>query len=220
MAFFTKDEILQRVQEKRAQFEFNKTLPAPRADMNLALMILGSALFDQRLKSGRDYGEHPVHVGMSNTRSNTKRIIGILHDVVEDSEWTVDDLRAVGFSERIVSAVDAMTHREGELYFDSIERCSRNRDALDKKIEDLSHNMDMSRTENFVREKDVERTNKYVIARAYLVAIKKGYIDAGSSIADFVANRADLSANPLAAQLVDKYRSKPAATAAPAAPKL
>ncbi len=145
MSFFSKDEIIARMQEKRAELGADKV----RADTNMALLILGSALFENRLKSGRDYGEHPVHVGVSNTRSNSKRIIGLLHDVVEDSDWTVDDLRKVGFSERIVKAVEAMTHTKAEPYFDAIERCSLNPDAVDKKIEDLSHNMDMSRAERF-----------------------------------------------------------------------
>ena len=101
MSFFTKEEIIDRMVEKRVEFG-----DGARADFNLALLILGSALFEKRLKSGNDYGEHPVHVGMTNTRSTDKKVIGILHDVVEDSDWTLDDLRTVGFSERIVSAVD------------------------------------------------------------------------------------------------------------------
>jgi len=181
MAFFTKEEIIERMKKKHVELG-----DGARADFNLALLILGSSLFEKRLKSGNDYGEHPVHVGMNNTRSNTKKIIGILHDVVEDSDWTLDDLRTVGFSERIVSAVDGMTHRKGELYFDSIERCSKNKDSIDKKIEDLSHNMDQSRNSIFLRDKDVERIHKYMIAREYLLNVKKGKLQAGSSIIEFV----------------------------------
>lgn len=217
MPFFTKDEILTRMQEKRQELG-----NGARADMNLALMILGSALFEQRLRSNRDYGEHPVIVGMANTRSNTKRIIGILHDVVEDSDWTLDDLRAVGFSERIVSAVDAMTHRDNELYFDGIERCSLNADATDKKIEDLSHNMDMSRTDGFMTQKDSDRTNKYKVAKAYLVAVKKNGIVAGSSIVDFAAKHPVLSGqsglfNVLAAYST-RTQTAPVQTPKPAGP--
>ncbi len=205
MSLFSKDEIIQRLQEKRAELGPD----AVRADFNLALVILGSALFEQRLKSGRDYGEHPVHVGMNNTRSNTKRIIGILHDVVEDSDWTLDDLRKAGFSERVVKAVEAMTHTKDEPYFDAIERCSLNEDATDKKIEDLSHNMDMSRTERFSTAKDIERLNKYNISRAFLVAVKKGRVSPGSSIPDFVKTRKDLAGQPAAAELLKKYSSRP-----------
>ena len=205
MALFSKDEIIQRMQEKRAELGAN----AVRADTNLALVILGSALFENRLKSGRDYGEHPVHVGVSNTRSNTKRIIGLLHDVVEDSDWTIDDLRKVGFSERVVKGVEAMTHTKAEPYFDAIERCSLTPDAVDKKIEDLSHNMDMSRVERFTTEKDVERLNKYTLSRAFLVAVKKGKVKPGSSLPDFVKGRTDLSSGAVTPALLKKYSSHP-----------
>lgn len=205
MPFFSREEIIQRMQEKRAELGDD----AARADTNLALIILGSALFENRLKSGRDYGEHPLHVGVSNTRSNTKRIIGLLHDVVEDSDWTIDDLRKVGFSERVVRGVEAMTHAKGEHYFDAIERCSLNPDAVDKKIEDLTHNMDMSRSGKFTSDKDVERLNKYTVSRAFLVAVKKGQVMPGSSIPDFVRSRQDMSSAPVVPPLLKKYSSRP-----------
>ncbi len=209
MPFFTKQEIIQRMIEKRAELG-----EGVRADYNLALIILGSALFEKRLKSGEDYGTHPIHVGMTNTRSLKKKIVGILHDVVEDSDWTLDDLRAVGFKDEIVDAVDAMTHRDGELYFDSIRRAGLNLIATDKKIEDLSHNMDQSRHYAMMTDKDVERTNKYKIAHAYLVAIKKGDIPRGTRVIDFVKNAPLFAGNPEALRLAQKYTT-PAATKKP-----
>lgn len=199
-AFFTKQEIIDRMVEKRREMGNDA-----RADFNLALLILGSALFGNKLKSGRDYGEHPIHVGMINTRSHSKQIIGILHDVVEDSDWTLDDLRTVGFSERIVSAVDGLTHRPDELYFDTVERGSKNPDTVDRKIEDLSHNMDTSRNTALITEKDVERIHKYTIARAYLVSIKQGDTQPGSPVAAFVATDPDFVKQPRAAEIVKKY---------------
>jgi hypothetical protein len=144
---------------------------------------------------------------MSNTRSITKMIIGFLHDVVEDSDWELDDLRTVGFSDRVVDGVDAMTHRPGELYFDSIERCGMNADATDKKVEDLSHNMDTSRVEKFLNAADMDRLNKYMIARAYLVAIKKHEIARGTPMADFVRGRPDFMKSHEAGSLLVKYSS-------------
>jgi len=204
MPFFLKREIIARMQEKRAEMGDDA-----RADFNLALLILGSALFENRLKSGKDYGTHPVHVAMANTRSDAKQIIGILHDVVEDSDWVLDDLRAVGFSERIVAGVDGMTHRPGELYFDSIQRCGRNPDSLDKKIEDLSHNMDMSRTPALPKDKDMERLKKYIIAHTYLVAIKKGDIPAGTPVFAFVIVSPEFAAQrDEAVKIAEKYTTK------------
>lgn len=202
MSFFTKEEIIGRMAEKRAELG-----DSVRASYNLALIILGSALFEKRLKSGEDYGTHPVHVGMSNTRSLKKKIVGILHDVVEDSDWTLDDLRAVGFSEEIVEAVGAMTHDENELYFDAMVRAGRNLIATDKKIEDLTHNMDMSRHYGMVSPKDVERTNKYKIAHAYLVAIKKGDIARGSRVIDFVKASPLFADDATAMMITLKYSS-------------
>lgn len=200
---FTKQEIIERAEKLKAE-----SPDTYRADLNLALLILSSALFDKRLWSGRDYGEHPLHVGMTNTRSNTKKIIGILHDVVEDSDWTLDDLRRVGYSERIVSAVDAMTHREGEKYFDGMERCSKNPDGLDKKIEDLSHNMDTSRNERFLSQKDVNRLNKYSLSRAFLVAVKKKKVEPGSSIVDFARAREDFNKLETTEELLREHSSR------------
>ena len=204
MSFFTKEEIIDRMVEKRAELG-----DGARADFNMALLILGSALFDKRLKSGHDYGEHPVHVGMANTRSTDKMIIGILHDVVEDSEWTLDDLSTVGFSERIVFAVDGMTHRPNEPYFGTLQRCGLNIDSIDKKIEDLSHNMDTSRMTSLMTEKDFERTNKYKIALAYLVSIKKGRTAPGTRVIDFVKSCSDFKGDSAAIALAQKYSSLP-----------
>lgn len=186
MAFFTKAEIKQRMIEKRNES------PRNRADLHMALIILGSGLFEKRLWSDRDYGEHPLSVGLMNTRSLAKILIGLLHDIVEDSDWTIDDLREVGFSERVISGVNAMTKPDDELYFDFIERCSQNKDAVDKKIDDISHNLDLSRSDKlFDPVKDGERVNKYIVSKAYLVAVKKGRIAAGSSMIDFINSRDD-----------------------------
>lgn len=219
MAFFTKAEIKQRMIEKEAELGPEDA----RADLNLALIILGSALFEKRLKSGRDYGEHPLFVGLNNTRSIAKIIIGFLHDIVEDSDWTIDDLRDVRFSERVVKAVDALTKRPGELYFDFIERCGMCefaldqikmcgryawQDSVDKKIEDISHNLDESRSDIILDAKDLERMNKYKVSKAYLLSIKKGKIEPGSSLIDFVNSRKDFKDNLTVQFLLAKYSSQ------------
>lgn len=204
MAFFSKEEIINRMAEKRAELG-----TGARADYNLALIILGSALFEKRLKSGEDYGTHPVHVGMVNTRSLKKKIVGILHDVVEDSNWELSDLRKVGFRDEIVDAVDCMTHRDDEGYFDTVFRAGMNLIATDKKIEDLSHNMDMSRHYAMVSPKDVERTNKYKIAHAYLVAIKKGDIKRGTAVMDFVKTSPLFAGQDEPQRLAQKYTMQP-----------
>lgn len=181
MSFFSKEEIIERFKEKKAVLGDNIG-----ADANLALLILSSSLFEQKRKDGSDYCLHPVHVGMANTYSRNKQIVGFLHDIVEDSEWELEDLSEIGFSKDIINAVDAMTHREGEAYFKNIERCSLNVIAMDRKIEDLVHNMgDYSVSSRFVKNKDIVNINKYKISKEYLLAVQDGVIESGGSIREF-----------------------------------
>ncbi len=184
---FTKQEILDR----RRQEIFNAQARGERSDagLNLAVLILGSALYGKKQWSGADYAEHPLLVGLRQTRSTAKQIIGILHDVVEDSDWTLDDLRAAGFSERIVAGVDGVTRRmaQGEKYLDFVERCSLNPDSIDIKINDLEHNSTHTRNAALLTDRNVAKQNIYIIAYNYLVAVKKREIRPGSPVQDFIA---------------------------------
>lgn len=164
--------------------------PAHHDDsINTALWIASTALHGQRTWDGKDYDPHYLRVGMNRTMSDAKRIIGILHDVVEDSDWTLDDLGQVGFSERVVNGVDAVTKRSNEGYFTFLERCSLNEDAIDVKINDLKDNMDGSRNDRFLGEHQLQKQQAYVVSYQYLVAIKKGEIEPGSSVKDFMLNQ-------------------------------
>jgi (p)ppGpp synthase/HD superfamily hydrolase len=87
----------------------------------------------------------------------------VLHDVVEDSAWTLDDLRARGFSGEVLAAVDALTKREGEDYEAFVARAAAHPVARRVKIADLEDNMDVRRT-GFVSERDTERLNRYLRA--------------------------------------------------------
>lgn len=184
---FSKEDIKNRWSEYCAE-QVSEGKDVPEAGLSLASLIASSALMSQKQRSGDDYISHPITVGMSNTKSENKRIIGVLHDVVEDSDWTLDDLRDVGFSERVVNGVDGVTKRPGELYFDFVERCSTHGiDAIDTKIEDLEHNSQSLRYPHIDKaEKHVWKEKAYNISYYYLVAIKKGDIEAGSSVADFM----------------------------------
>jgi (p)ppGpp synthase/HD superfamily hydrolase len=84
----------------------------------------------------------------------------ILHDVVEDTDWTLEHLRAEGFSEAVLAAVDSLTHREGEEYFAYVARAGANSLARKVKLADLEDNMNVMRLAE-VRDKDLERVRKY-----------------------------------------------------------
>jgi (p)ppGpp synthase/HD superfamily hydrolase len=93
--------------------------------------------------------------------SPLEQIVAVLHDVVEDSEaWTLDDLRAAGFSEAVVVAVDHLTRREGEDYQAFVGRAARNRVARKVKMADLEDNMDVRRLDRMA-DSAVERLKRY-----------------------------------------------------------
>ena len=94
-------------------------------------------------KSGNAYILHPMRVMLQcREHGDTVQAVAVLHDVVEDTWVTLDDLRALGFTTDVIEAVDAISHREGESYVDYIERCSMNRIAALVKLADLDDNSD------------------------------------------------------------------------------
>lgn len=203
--FFSKQEILDRRSAEIRAAQARGEVPA-KAGMNLALVILGSALYGAKQWSGADYAEHPLLVGLRQTRSTTKQIIGILHDVVEDSDWTLDDLRALGFSERIVRGVESVTKNDNEQYLEFIERCSRNSDGIDVKINDLEHNSTHTRNSSLLTAKQIGKQNIYILSYNYLVAVKKGEIAAGSSIYDYMKKN---PAMDVGRDLWERYSARP-----------
>lgn len=187
---FGKDEVLERLRDLRAR---GRDI---RADFALACLIADNALLRQRDRGGADYSHHTTRVAQHNAPDNILMIIGKLHDVVEDSDWTLDDLRAAGFSARIVAAVDALTHREGELYFDSIERVARNTDARAVKLADLKDNMSVSRMAVAPGPADIVRLQRYVVSFQYLSALQDGSIPADTDMRRFIALRPALDQGP------------------------
>ena len=93
--------------------------------------------------------------------------MALLHDVVEDSDITLDQLRKEGFSDAVISALDAVTKREGELYDEFIGRIKENPMAVQVKLADLKDNMDLSRLPELT-ERDLQRVVKYHKAYRFL----------------------------------------------------
>ena len=91
-------------------------------------------------KIGKPQFDHPSRVMDSVDELNEKKV-AIMHDVVEDTSTTLKDLRRYGFDVEIVEAVDAISRRDGERYFDYIGRVSNNELATKVKIADLLDNM-------------------------------------------------------------------------------
>ncbi len=90
-------------------------------------------------KAGHPYILHPLRVMLRMT-SDDARFVAILHDTIEDSDHTLDDLRALGYSETIIAAVDAITRRADETYEQFIQRLKPNPLARKVKLADLLDN--------------------------------------------------------------------------------
>lgn len=118
-------------------------------------------------KGGNPYIEHPRRVAARLKRVDEK-IVGFLHDVVEDTTITLEDLRSLGFPAYIVEAVDAITKRKKESYDQYLYRVFQNDLARAVKLADIAENMDLSRIPN-VTDKDKERVKKYAYATDVLL---------------------------------------------------
>lgn len=110
-------------------------------------------------KAGNPYVLHPLRV-MLQLDTNDERIAGVLHDVVEDCGWTIDDLRREGFSEEVLRAIDAVTKRDGETYDEFVARAAADPIGRRVKLADLEDNCDLSRIRH-PRPKDYSRIEKY-----------------------------------------------------------
>ena len=110
-------------------------------------------------KAGKPYIDHPLRV-MNQVESEEEKIVAVLHDIVEDTDISLDDLRSEGFSEEVVSAVECLTKQDGENYDSYIERISFNPLAVKIKLADLEDNSDLTRLPE-VTDKDLERIEKY-----------------------------------------------------------
>jgi (p)ppGpp synthase/HD superfamily hydrolase len=126
-----------------------------------AIFLAVCAHKGQTDKAGAPHILHPIRVMLS-LDSETERIVGVLHDVVEDSRYTIQDLEKMGYSEEVLQALGALTKRseEKEHYEAFIERVSRNALALRVKLADLKDNMDVRRL-GTLDEREWERLKKY-----------------------------------------------------------
>ena len=133
-----------------------------------AIEIATQAHQGQFDKSGKDYIGHPLRV-MEMGRTEEEKIAGVLHDVVEDSDWTFEALEAEGFSQEIIAALKCVTKlSENENYDDFIERVKKNPLAVAVKINDLTDNMDIRRLP-YLSDKDIKRLKKYLKAYKKLI---------------------------------------------------
>ncbi|MEV0200974.1 HD domain-containing protein [Nonomuraea sp. NPDC050691] len=123
---------------------------------------------DQVDKSGAPYYLHVFAVrDMLTGEDEEVRIAAVLHDSVEDTDITLEELRKLGFTERTLAAIDSVTRREGETYVDLIRRACANPDSRKIKLADNLHNT--MRLHNLPSEQAERMAEKYARAREILL---------------------------------------------------
>lgn len=132
----------------------------------LALKIATEAHKGQVDKSGVPYINHPLIVA-SLVDTEEEKIVALLHDTIEDTNITEQDLLNYGFSNKIVEAVKLLTHNKNVPYMVYVAKIKDNELARKVKIADLTHNSDLSRLKE-ITEKDKKRYEKYQKALLYL----------------------------------------------------
>ena len=132
----------------------------------MALKLCFAAHKDQQDKSGMPYVFHPFHLAEQMQTEETT-IVALLHDVVEDTDYTLEDLAAMGFDPVVIEALTLLTHDENVPYMEYVRTIKDNPVAKAVKLADLQHNSDLSRLDT-VDEKALARREKYLKALALL----------------------------------------------------
>ena len=124
-----------------------------------ALQLCYEAHKDQLDKSGMPYVFHPFHLAEQMETEETT-IVALLHDVVEDTDYTLSDLRKMGFAQTVIDALSLLTHDPEVEYIDYVLAIKENPIAKIVKLADLRHNSDLSRLDT-VDERALVRSEKY-----------------------------------------------------------
>ena len=113
-------------------------------------------------KTGLPYVFHPFHLA-EQMDDEISTVCALLHDVVEDSDITFEDLAKMGFSGEIIDVLKLLTHAEEVTYMDYVREIKKNPTATKVKIADLKHNSDTTRLD-VVDEWAIKRNEKYAEA--------------------------------------------------------
>ena len=136
-----------------------------------AMQVCFAAHKEQVDKSGLPYVFHPFHLAEQMTGEEAV-CVALLHDVVEDSDYTPADLEAMGFPKAVVEGVALMTHDPAVPYMEYVAAIGRHPVARVVKLADLRHNSDLSRLDT-VTERDLQRAEKYAAAITLLESMEK-----------------------------------------------
>ena len=132
-----------------------------------AMKLCYKAHHGQVDKSGLPYVHHPLHLA-EQMDDEDSTIVALLHDVVEDTDYTLEDIKGMDFGDAVVEALTLLTHDPEVLYMDYIKKIATNPLATKVKLADLEHNSDITRLNHEPTEKDKQRLYKYMLARSIL----------------------------------------------------
>jgi (p)ppGpp synthase/HD superfamily hydrolase len=134
----------------------------PAQELATAIAIASLAFREKLDKGGKPYILHCLEVSRAlRTDDLLMMAAAVLHDLIEDTDVTYEDLRGDGFSERVIDAVRCLTKVPGETHEEYKTKVKSNKDAILIKMRDLQHNSDIRRLKG-VTEKDVKRIEKYM----------------------------------------------------------
>jgi len=133
----------------------------------LAIAITAEAFKDKLDKGGQPYILHCLQVMNNVEGDECKKCAAVMHDLVEDTDYTFEMLVKLGFSDKTIGLLYLLTHMEGTSYDEYIKAISVNEEASDIKKKDLEHNSNITRLKG-LRKKDFDRLEKYHRAYVYL----------------------------------------------------
>ena len=139
------------------------------ATLERALQIAVKAHAGAKDKGGDPYAFHPIRV-MLRCKNPDARIVALLHDVVEDTDVTFEDLKAEGFSDTVLAALKLVTHLPEDSYEDYVRKIAGNPIAVEVKLADLEDNSDIRRLQ-CLDDKAVARFKKYLRAHRFLTGL-------------------------------------------------
>lgn len=130
-----------------------------------ALLVAIKAHKGQKDKGGKPYILHPIRVAL-NVKGKDEKIVALLHDVIEDTSYTIDDLDFLSEEQR--KALLLLTHDDNVPYMEYITELKKNKIASKVKLKDLEQNMNLKRLKT-VSDKDLKRLEKYKKAKEILL---------------------------------------------------
>jgi (p)ppGpp synthase/HD superfamily hydrolase len=152
------DMIDAKDREPLDEVQYNNDAESIDTQLETALKIAVEAHFGQKDKGGRPYIFHPLRVAAR--CSGKAKVAALLHDTVEDTSVTFEQLAELGIDGEILAAVRLLTHDKSIPYFDYVRKVKENPIAREVKLSDLMDNMDLKRLK-ILTDEDIRRLEKY-----------------------------------------------------------